>query len=147
MNHPRVGLGVLILNPKNQILLGKRKGAHGEFTFAPPGGHLEYGETFEECAIRETLEETGLQVISPEFVAITNDVFPQEQKHYVSVFMMVRIAEGQTVKNCEPEKTEEWCWFNINQLPSNLFLPLHQLISNKSYGDQNFIMNELKLVC
>jgi len=42
---PRVGLGVLIIKD-GKVLLGRRKGAHGEGTWAPPGGHLECGESF-----------------------------------------------------------------------------------------------------
>ncbi len=41
---PKVGLGVLIFKD-GKVLLGKRKGAHGEGTWCPPGGHLEFGET------------------------------------------------------------------------------------------------------
>ena len=63
-NKPRVGLGVLIFNSKNQILLGKRIGSHGESTWAPPGGHLEFGESFEACATREAFEETGLKILN-----------------------------------------------------------------------------------
>jgi 8-oxo-dGTP diphosphatase len=136
MNHPRVGLGVLVFNQKNQILLGARKGAHGKSSFAPPGGHLEYGESLEECAIREMLEETGLSVTNPEFIGITNDFFAAEQKHYVSIFMRVQLPSGQIITNCEPHKTEEWCWFNVNELPPNLFLPLRQLVSNNGYGNK-----------
>ena len=82
-NKPSVGLGVLIFNHKNEILLGKRINSHGDSTWGPPGGHLEFGESFEDCAIREVLEETGLKIHSPKFLAITNDIFHNEQKNYL----------------------------------------------------------------
>ena len=56
---PKVGIGVLIVKD-GKILLGERIGAHGSGLFALPGGHLEFGETFEETARREVEEETGL---------------------------------------------------------------------------------------
>jgi 8-oxo-dGTP diphosphatase len=132
---PRVGLGVLILNHKNEILLGKRKGTHGATMWAPPGGHLEFGESFEECAIREVFEETGLNVSNPKFLAVTNDFFAVEEKHYISVFMTVIFPDNQTINNKEPEKVDEWLWFKPNQLPIDLFMPLLQLVSNKGYGN------------
>jgi len=91
-NIPRVGLGVLIFNQHGQILLGKRKQSHGSSSFGPPGGHLEFGESFEHCAIREVLEETGLNIVSPRFLAATNDLFELENKHYVSI--CVNFYEG-----------------------------------------------------
>lgn len=58
----KVGLGLYILNDRGQVLLGLRKAKHGEGTWCPPGGHLEYGESFEEGAVREAFEETGIRV-------------------------------------------------------------------------------------
>jgi ADP-ribose pyrophosphatase YjhB (NUDIX family) len=52
-----------------------------------PGGHLEHGESWEECARREILEETGLVVRDVRFLTATNDVFAAEGKHYVTIFM------------------------------------------------------------
>lgn len=132
--NPRVGLGVLIFNDSNEILLGKRLASHGEATWGPPGGHIEFSESFEDCAIREVIEETGLVIKDPEFLSITNDVFEKENKHYVSIFMKVDFPQDQEIKNNEPDKVEEWQWFELSNLPLNLFLPLEKLINNKSYG-------------
>ncbi|MBU0929712.1 MAG: NUDIX domain-containing protein, partial [Nanoarchaeota archaeon] len=57
----RVGVGVYIIKD-NKILFGKRKGFHGSGTWCPPGGHLEFNESIEECAIREVMEETGIKI-------------------------------------------------------------------------------------
>ena len=59
---PKVGLGVCIVKD-NKVLLGKRKGSHGAGTWSFPGGHLEFQETWEKCAKREVLEETGLKIL------------------------------------------------------------------------------------
>ena len=133
MNRPKVGIGVLIVNNKNEILLGLRKSKHGHASWGPPGGHLEFMETFEICAIREVYEETGLTITNPEFFALSNDVF-ESDKHYVSIFMKANYQENQRVQNIEPHNFEKWQWFEINHLPNNLFLPLKQLVNNKAYG-------------
>jgi 8-oxo-dGTP diphosphatase len=58
---PRVGIGVIVMKA-GKVLLGKRMGSHGAGEYAWPGGHLEYMESFAECAAREVMEETGMQI-------------------------------------------------------------------------------------
>lgn len=134
MQTPRVGVGVLLLNEKEELLLGKRLGAHGAHTWGPPGGHLEVGESFEECAVREVLEETGIHIDDPVFCALTNNIFEEEACHTVSLFMKVLLEDGQTPQLCEPGKTQEWRWFSQDNLPSPLFMPLQQLLDRLGYG-------------
>jgi 8-oxo-dGTP diphosphatase len=130
---PLIGIGVLIFRDQ-EILLGKRQNTYGQATWGPPDGHLEFGENFEECAIREVFEETGLILTNTKFLSLTNDIFTQEEKHYVSIFLTAACPINQVVKNCEPEKVEEWRWFDLDNLPSNLFLPLQQLVNDRGYG-------------
>lgn len=118
----RVGVGVFIVKD-NKILLGKRKNAHEEGTWSLPGGHLEFNETIEECAIREVKEETNLEVSNPKIITLTQDKFEKEEKHYITVFTQVTY-EGGEVKNKEPHKCEKWEWFEWEKLPENLFLAL-----------------------
>jgi len=128
---PRIGIGVLIFD-QEKILLGKRISSHGENCWSPPGGHLEFGETLEECAIREVREETGLVIENPEYFALTNDMFKLENKHYISIFMKVHYPHS-VIQNLEPHKVLEWRWFDFNDLPENLFLPLKNLKASRFY--------------
>ncbi len=123
---PRVGVGVL-LRRDGKILLGKRRGSHGEGAWAAPGGHLELGEEIEACVRREILEETDLTVKNVHFGTITNDIFPEEPRHYVTIIMVCDYAAGD-LKNLEPHKCEEWQWFGWDELPEPVFLPLQNLL-------------------
>ena len=129
----RVGVGLYIFNDKNQLLLGLRKSKHDNGTWCPPGGHMEFGETYEETAVREAKEETGL-IISPEnaiFKGVTNDFYPQEDKHYITLHLFCRKYQGEP-NVMEPDKCEKWRWFDIDNLPQNLMLPLKNfLVQNK----------------
>ena len=133
MHRPQVGLAVIIAR-FGRVLLLKRKGSHGEGTWAPPGGHVEFGESLEECAMRETLEETGIVISKVHFVAITNDVFASEQQHYVTVWMEAAHASGQAVV-AYPERVQEVAWFPWNALPQPLFLPFQNLLSGRQYPE------------
>ncbi len=126
-DRPKVGVGVIVLS-KNKVLLGKRKSPHGDGTWSFPGGHLEYGETPEECALRELAEESGLtKVTNIRRGPYTNDVFDESQKHYITLHILMDLVEGEAVV-MEPDKLEQWQWFDWNHLPSPLFLPQKNLL-------------------
>ena len=128
MNRPKIGVGVCVVHD-GKVLFGKRLNAHGDGTWCFPGGHLEYGETFEQCAIREVLEETGLTIENPRMVGCTNDVFKKENKHYVTIYMQAE-STSSDAKVLEPEKMTDWQWFSWDELPSPLFLPMQTLIKS-----------------
>jgi uncharacterized protein (TIGR00730 family) len=122
---PLVGIGVLVFQ-NGAVLLGLRRGSHGSGTWSPPGGHLEFGEEPIECVRRETFEEAGIQIGDVQFVGVTNDVFAEEDRHYVTLFYSAMLAGG-TPTVLEPTKCEEWRWWPWDALPDRLFLPLRHL--------------------
>ena len=124
---PKVGVGVIVLRD-GKILLGERLAGHGSGSFQLPGGHLEYGETFEETARREVAEETGLTDIEIKgVVSLGNDIM--YEKHYVSVGVLATSRSGDP-KTMEPEKSKGWAWFDVNNLPENVFLMSEKVIDN-----------------
>mgnify|MGYP001213425023 CR=1 FL=1 len=50
----------MIIRRNGKVLLGLRNSKHGSGTWQFPGGHLEFGETPAECAVREAFEELGI---------------------------------------------------------------------------------------
>ena len=126
-----VGVGVII-ERNETVLLQHRTGAHGEGTWSCPGGHIDFGETLEECARRETWEEVGLEVGAVTFHAITNDLFPDEKKHDITVWVRAEYIGGEPVVRSAREVTDVG-WFPWNQLPEPLFTPLKNLTEGKGY--------------
>ncbi len=123
---PKIGIGVIVIKG-NKVLLGRRLNAHGEGTWSFPGGHLEFNEQLEDCAKRETLEETDIKIKNVEFATITNDIFKKEGKHYITIYMRSEYDSGE-LKIKEPDKFQEINWFTWNNLPSPLFLPVQNLL-------------------
>jgi 8-oxo-dGTP diphosphatase len=130
MRRPGVGVGVYIIRG-SRILMGKRKNAHGDGDWCPPGGHLEFGESWENCAIRETLEETGLPIKNIRFGAATNDIFKKDDKHYITIALIADYVSGEAERK-EPDKCEKWEWFRWDNMPEPLFVPV------KNAADQGF---------
>ncbi len=131
MQKPQIGVGVIIIK-ENKILLGKRKKSHGAGSWQFPGGHLEFQESIEDCARREVFEETALEIENIRFGPYTNDIFVQEQKHYVTLYVIADYKAGQLTV-CEPEKCEKWDWFDWNLMPEPLFLPIQNLLKQKFF--------------
>jgi len=122
---PRVGVGVVIRRG-GKVLLGLRNARHGAGTWQFPGGHLEYGESPAECAVREAFEETGLRVTNVRPGPWTSNVFEAEGRHYVTVMMLADCDEGEPELR-EPDRCAEWRWCEWGEMPGPLFLPVESL--------------------
>ena len=132
-NRPKVGVSVIVTKDEKVLLL-KRQGSHGNGSWAPPGGHIEYGESLEECARRETLEETGVEIGEITFRAITNDLFEEEGKHYITVWLEGQYLSGEPTIN-SPRETSEIGWFAWDMLPEPYFLPWKNWLEGNTYPD------------
>ena len=132
VERPRVGVGTMIWRD-GQLLLGRRRGAHGADTWGWCGGHLEFGETFENAAIREIFEESGLTVDLADLNPLCIHNVLAYGKHYVDVEFWTEISTGNpTIK--ERSKTDEWGWYALDALPHPLFEPVRMAISAWSDG-------------
>lgn len=131
-----VGFGVMIIKD-NKILLGKRHDdpekasslLKGAGTWTMPGGKLHFGESFEEGAIREVLEETGMRVDKNnlKIISLTNDIV--EDAHFVTIGLLCKEFYGEA-KVMEPDEIIEWGWFELNKLPKPIFFPSEKVLKN-----------------
>lgn len=128
-NLVRVGVGLYILDSQNRVLMGLRKSKHGEHTWCPPGGHLEFRESFEQAGAREAKEETDLNVNIEDIqvVDVTNDIYTETNKHYITIHLVTRKYTGQAKIN-EPDKWEKWDWFDLDNLPQPLMLSVDNFL-------------------
>jgi 8-oxo-dGTP diphosphatase len=132
---PKVGIGIMILKD-NKVLLGKRKNSHGDGAYAWPGGHLEHMESFEDCAKREVLEETGMEIKNIRFLRLMN-LKTYAPKHYVDIGLMADWKSGEP-QILEPQKCEEWNWYNLDNLPQPLFDTIPSYIEAYKTGKNYF---------
>jgi len=117
-NKPKVGIGVMIFK-EGKVLIGKRKGSHGEGEYAFPGGHLEYMESFADCARREVAEECGIKIKNIHFQFLAN-LIDYAPKHYAHIGLRADWEAGEP-KVLEPERCESWDWHEIDKLPQLMF--------------------------
>lgn len=137
-----VGFGVMILKD-NKVLLGQRhfdpkkadSELHGEGTWTMPGGKLHFGETPENGACREVLEETGIKINKEKLcvISLSNDNVPDF--HFVTIGFLYE-GKVDEPKVMEPDEITEWEWFDLNKLPEKVFFPSQEILDN--YSNKTF---------
>lgn len=127
VNQPRVGVGVLLIDESGRLLLTLRRRPPEACCWSIVGGKLDFLETLEQCAVRETLEEVGVAISIDSLLCVTDHLVPAEGQHWVSPAFLARVS-SRDAKNCEPEKTQEVRWFPPDNLPPNLTITARNAI-------------------
>jgi len=118
------GAGVFVVNEKGGILLEKRAD-NGLWDF--PAGAMELGESFEECARREVLEETGLLCGKLEFYTTVSgreyyNVYPNgDEAYFCGVKFICREYTGELCP--QAEEVTELRFFTPDDLPEKDMKP------------------------
>ena len=131
---PKVGVGVIFVR-NGMVFLAKRHGAHGEDTWASAGGHLENGETLEECGRRESMEELGLTVGDLRYLCVSNII--AYDKHYVDIEFVGDIGD-QEPRLMEPDAFIDSGWFPFGNLPEPLFHAMRYALESYRTGQKYF---------
>lgn len=121
----------------NKLLLGKRKNCGGAGDWGMPGGHLEFGETLVDGMKREIMEEIGLSPELELFQIVNNITSNDGGKHYLHVNFLA-VGEYGEPELKEPEFCEEWKWFDLDNLPPNIFIG-HQSSIEAFFKKERFV--------
>jgi len=127
---PIVGIGLVVLKQDSVLLVRRGKPPNvGSWTL--PGGAQEVGETVEEAARRELLEETGIAVGPLYFAAhvdnIRRDASGRVQFHYTILDFAARWQEGEPVAGSD---VTEAIWVRLDALEQfQLWSEAHRVIA------------------
>ncbi len=128
----KVGVSGILLK-EGRLLMYKRNKSLGRGLWELPGGNLEFGENFEDCLLREFKEETGLDVKIEKLISIA----PSKMygNHYIVFsFLVSPINLEQKVELLEPDIHQKWEWFNIDNLPTDLFIAAENTLRDFKNG-------------
>lgn len=134
-------LGVpVILFKNNKVLLAKRKNAYGEGLYGLPGGHVDKQESLERCMARELLEEVGVVPVQFQFLGLVKE---WQKTHFFLQFVFVCTEWSGQITNAEPEKSDDWKWFSIDSLPSDVLSGHKAGLTMLSFTDSVFRLIEI----
>lgn len=108
--------GCILVNLETrEIALVCRKGS-----YSFPKGHMESDETVQECAVRETIEETGYNchLISQKEIAVINYVTPKGED--VENYFYVAVQDGIVDSEIDEKDIEETVWVAFDEVEAKL---------------------------
>lgn len=119
----------LVLVEKGKVLLSRRfQTGYMDGHYSLPAGHVDEGETIEDCLVREVKEEIGIEIKKPD-IKLTHVMHRKEDDIRLDFFYQASKYEGE-IKNKEPNKCDDLNWFKLNQLPENILPYIKQGIRN-----------------
>jgi 8-oxo-dGTP diphosphatase len=118
---PQLGASALIQRFDGKVILVKRSKEPGKGYWALPAWLTKYGEKVEETAIRETKEETGLEIKLQGLVGVY-DILKKDKKgrtryHYVSVCFKGKEIGGKLKTGTDVEEVR---WFDLRELKEEM---------------------------
>lgn len=117
---PRLGVGAVILNEQQEILLVLRNRNPEKGTWSIPGGKVDPYEKLEDCVAREIKEEVNLDIEVKGLLCMAETIRPEDLEHWVSIIYETVIKGGEAC-NMEPDGAiGDVRWFSLHQLPANL---------------------------
>ena len=137
MKKQGIGVGIIILNNKDEVLLLLRNSDSKlassdmqlEGTFTLPSGKVLIDETLENAAIRKVKDEINLEVLVNDLsiISISDDI--NKYAHYLTVGFIANKYEGIfNLKNSD--EFTNFGWFKLDNLPTNLCLPSKVIIEH-----------------
>jgi 8-oxo-dGTP diphosphatase len=109
---PDLTATLLFLTSGDDVLLIRKKRGHGAGKINGPGGKLDAGESPTQCAVRETLEETGVEVLDPQLAAVMRFVDLEDEDWLGYVFVAHRYR-GKIRETVEAVPV----WFARDEIP------------------------------
>jgi len=132
---PRIVVGVIIYNKNHEIFLACSHKWNNKWVV--PGGHLEIGETLQDCVKREVKEETNIDVSDIELVEIRESIFPKEyhqKRHMVFIDYSCKAKNNEIKLNSE---LQEYKWINPKEALKKLDLNSSTKIFIEKFIEKN----------
>ena len=90
-----------VITQNNSVILIRRKNPPFKGSWALPGGFVEYGETVDSAAIRESKEETGLDIELDGMVGVYSDPQRDPRGHIISICFLGHKIGGRLVADTD----------------------------------------------
>lgn len=122
----KVGVAVVILNKKREVLLVRHSYKNGWYT---PGGFIKRFEKFEHTAIREIKEELGIDIKKESLNFLKTVQTFQNYKTQITVGFVVKDISDEIVVKIDNKEIIDAKWFSLVDLPNDLYTESAEIIA------------------
>jgi len=141
--YPSLTVGVYIFNKKGEMFL--MRAPHWSNKLVIPGGHVDYGESVSDTVIRETKEETGLDIENLEFLKVEEIKDSKDytkNKHIVSLAYKATLKDDKQESKLDGREATEFFWMKPRDILKRDDVEEH------TYGaiEELFVKNRLKAI-
>jgi 8-oxo-dGTP diphosphatase len=123
------GISAAIITNGDRVLMVRRRIKEGELSWQFPAGAIEAGESPEDAAVRETLEETGLKVEAASLIG--QRVHPKTGREMSYTACAVVDGEAHVA---DPDELDAVAWVSLGEIPQyvpyGLYEPVQQYLDN-----------------
>ena len=117
---------LLFIKDGNILLLRRRNTGYEDGKYGLVAGHVDADESITQAALRESKEESGID-ISPEDLEVKTTMHRRQDDERVDFFFEVKKWSGEA-RNMEPDKCDDLRWFPVDEFPSNIIPYIRQAI-------------------
>ena len=128
---PAIGVGGIVFNAQDEVLMIKRNKAPASGQWSIPGGQLEPGESLDNACRREVFEETGIEVEVKSLVAVAERRI--ENFHYVIIDFLVKVVPDTNMQPVPETDVSEAKWLPRNELIEYDVVPGLQVIIERAF--------------
>lgn len=128
-----VDIHVCLISEASILMMKRANTGYQDGNYSLPAGHLEFGETATQAAIREAKEEIGIN-LAPNELKLLLTMHHMSDSLRIALFFQA-IKWEREPQNMEPNKCENLCWFEFDELPSNIVPYINKALVTLANGD------------
>ncbi|CAI8200629.1 MAG: NUDIX domain-containing protein [Sulfurovum sp.] len=140
-NHT-LGVGVVVVNPKNQLLVIKEK--ISDIGFKLPGGHIDDGEMISSACVREVFEETGIKIEFDGVISLGHFYPHQFDKSNLYILCKGSAITSQ-INIIDTDEIVDAKWIDVNEYLNDekVFPYIKEIVKTSLRNDGLVLRNEL----